>query len=71
MQSVLYYFLGFGAFMLVAGGAIAFVALRNAPEGYEDQSGFVGVTKGDEALLREFERGQRYPTVHGSMDLAA
>ena len=70
MQTVLYYVLGLGAFALVAGGVIAIIALRNAPEGYEDETGFVGITKGDEALLKEFHRGHRYPPVHGSMDPA-
>jgi hypothetical protein len=71
MQSVLFYVLGFGAFTVVSGGVIAFFALRNAPEGFEDETGFVGLTKGDEALLREFGRGERYNPVHGSVDMVA
>lgn len=71
MQSALFYILGLGAFALVAGGVIAFVALRNAPEGFESEEGFVGLTKGDEVLLKQFAQAQHYSTVHGSMDLAA
>ncbi|MGH7944875.1 MAG: hypothetical protein ACREH8_04540 [Opitutaceae bacterium] len=70
MQSVLFYLLGLGAFALIAGGIIAFFALRNAPEGYEDEDGFVGVTKGDEVLLKQFNQEHRYTPAHGSMDLA-
>ena len=70
MQSALYYLVGFAAFALITGGLIAFFALRSAPEGYEDETGFVGVTKGDEILLKQFGHGHRY-TVHGGMDAAA
>ena len=71
MHTALYYLLGLGTFALVAGGVIAFVALRNAPEGYESDEGFVGLTKGDEVLLKQFAQVRNYSTVHGSMDLAA
>ena len=71
MQTALYYILGLGTFALVAGGVIAFVALRNAPEGFEGEEGFVGLTKGDEVLLKQFAHAQNYSAVHGSMDLAA
>lgn len=71
MHSVLFYLLGLGAFALVAGGVIAFFALRNAPEGFEDENGFVGMTKGDEILLKEFHRAPHYSAVHGSMDMVA
>jgi hypothetical protein len=71
MQTVLFYVIGLGAFALVAGGVITFFAIRNAPEGFEGNDGFVGVTKGDEALLKEFANGQHYSAVHGRMDLAA
>ena len=71
MQSVLYYLLGFGAFALVSGGLISFYALRNAPEGFEDTDGFVGQTKGDEVLLKQFNHAHRYTAVHGGMDVAA
>lgn len=72
MQTALFYLLGLGAFALVTGGVIAFFALRNAPEGYEDENGFVGMTKGDEVLLKQFGHQHHYSTsVHGSMDLAA
>jgi hypothetical protein len=71
MQSALYYLVGFAAFALVTGGLIAFFALRSAPEGYEDETGFVGVTKGDEVLLKQFDHGHRYTAVAGRMDVAA
>ena len=70
MHTALYYLLGLGAFVMVVGAIIGVVALRNAPEGYEDEDGFVGVTKGDELLLKQFAEGQNYASVHGSMDLA-
>ena len=71
MQTALFYVIGLGTFALVAGGIIAFFALRNAPEGFEGDEGFVGVTKGDEVLLKEFANRQHYGAIHGSMDLAA
>ena len=71
MHSALYYLLGLGAFALVAGSIITIVALRNAPEGYEDEEGFVGLTKGDEALLKEYATTHSFPTSHGSANLAA
>ena len=70
MQSALFYLIGFGAFVLVAGGIIAAVALRHAPEGFEDEDGFVGLTKGDEVLLKEFG-DHHYSPGHRPMDLAA
>ena len=71
MHSALFYLFGIGAFMMAAGGVIAFVALRNAPEGYEDDDGFVGLTKGDEFLLKQFAQEQQFSAMHGSADLAA
>jgi len=75
MQTAFFYLMGLGAFALVLGGVIAVVALRNAPEGYETDEGFVGLTKGDEVLLKEFAQGRQYSALHGSMghgmDLAA
>ena len=71
MHSVLYYLLGLGAFVTVVGTIIAVYAMRTAPEGYEDAEGFVGVTKGDEVLLAQFQKKNNYSSVHGSMDLAA
>ena len=70
MNSVIFYFLGIGAFVLAAGGIMTFIAVRNAPEGYEDDEGFVGVTKGDEVLLKQFAKEHHYSAVHGPMDLA-
>ena len=71
MNSVLYYILGLGAFVTIAGAVIAVYAVRNAPEGYEDeQEGFVGVTKGDELLLAQYKE-QHFSSVHGPMDVAA
>ena len=70
MHSVLYYLLGLGAFVMIAGAIIAVYAVRNAPEGYEDAEGFVGVTKGDEVLLAQFQKEHQYSSVHGPMDLA-
>jgi hypothetical protein len=69
MNSVLYYILGLGAFVMIAGAVIAVYAVRNAPEGYEDEEGFVGVTKGDEVLLAQFKE-QHFSAVHGPMDVA-
>jgi hypothetical protein len=71
MQSAFYLLLGFGTFVLVVGGIIAAYALHHAPEGYEDEEGFVGQTKGDEILLKEFGHTHHYAGGHGSMDLAA
>ena len=70
MHSVLYYILGLGAFVTIAGAIIAVYAVRTAPEGYEDEGGFVGVTKGDEVLLEQFQKEQHYSSAHGPMDLA-
>ena len=71
MHSAFYLLIGFGTFVLVVGGVIAAYALYHAPEGYEDEEGFIGQTKGDEILLKEFGHGQHYAGGHGSMDLAA
>jgi len=71
MQTALFYVIGLGTFALVAGGVIAFFALRNAPEGFEGDEGFVGLTRGDEALLKEFANARHYSAVHGPMDLVA
>lgn len=71
MQTALFYLLGLGAFSLVLGGVIAFVALRNAPEGFEDEDGFVGLTRGDEVLLKQFGHRQTYSTARDPLDLAA
>jgi hypothetical protein len=54
MQSALFYVVAIGSIILVAGSVITFIALRNAPEGYENEEGFIGITKGDEVLLNEF-----------------
>ena len=70
MNTVLYYALGLGAFVTIAGAVIAVYAMRKAPEGFEDESGFVGVTKGDELLLAQYQKEQHYSSVHGPMDLA-
>ena len=70
MHSVLYYLLGLGAFVTVAGAVIAVYAVRNAPEGYEDAEGFVGVTKGDEVLLAQYQKEHAYSAAHGPMDVA-
>jgi hypothetical protein len=70
MQTVLFYLLGLGAFSVAAGGVIAFFALRDAPEGFEDSTGFVGATRGDEVLLKQFNDERAYSTVHHSLDLA-
>ena len=71
MQTALFYIIGLGTFALVTGGVIAFFALRNAPEGFENEEGFVGQTKGDEVLLKQFANVQHYSAVQGHMDLAA
>jgi hypothetical protein len=71
MQTVLYYLIGLGAFALVTGGIITVFAMRSAPEGFEDETGFVGVTKGDKVLLEQFSRAPHYSPSHGRMDLAA
>jgi hypothetical protein len=54
MNNALFYFLLISGLIVVAGSAIAFVAMRNAPEGFENEEGFIGLTKGDEMLLNEF-----------------
>lgn len=69
MHSLLYYMLGLGAFVTIAGSIIAFFAVRNAPEGFEDETGFVGVTKGDEVLLAQFQKD--FASVHASAHAAA
>jgi hypothetical protein len=68
---VFFYLIGLGAFVLVTGGVIAVVALRSAPEGFEDEDGFVGLTKGDEVLLKQFGHERHYSSVPRSIDLAA
>ncbi|WP_414660813.1 hypothetical protein [Horticoccus sp. 23ND18S-11] len=54
MHSALFYIVSLVSLMVVAGSVIAFHAIRTAPEGYEGEDGFVGLTKGDERLLNEF-----------------
>ena len=54
MHSALFYVLSLTSLIVVAGSVIAFFAIRNAPEGYENEEGFVGLTKGDELLLSQF-----------------
>jgi len=54
MQTAIFYLLAIGSLILVAGSVIAFFAFRNAPEGFEGEEGFIGVTKGDEVLLDQF-----------------
>ena len=71
MHTALYYLLGLGAFVLVAGAVIAVHAMRNAPEGFEDEDGFVGVTKGDELLLQQFAKEHQFAALDGPADLAA
>jgi hypothetical protein len=70
MHSALVYLLIITAIVVVVGGIIAVVALRNAPEGYEDENGFTGLTRGDEVLLNEFAQ-QRYAFAHARQPLAA
>jgi hypothetical protein len=70
MHPALVYLLVIVAIMVVVGGIIAVVGLRNAPEGYEDEFGFTGLTKGDEVLLNEFAQ-QRYAFAHAQAALAA
>jgi hypothetical protein len=70
MHSALFYFLAIFGVIVVAGGVIAFFALRHAPDGFEDEDGFTGITKGDEMLLNEFAQ-QRYPSTHSSAGLGA
>ena len=72
MHPALFYLLGLGAVVLVAGAIIAVVAMRTAPEGFEDEDGFVGITKGDELLLKEFAKEQQqFASLPGSVDVAA
>jgi hypothetical protein len=72
MHSVLFYFLVIGSLILVAGSVITVVAMRNAPEGYENEEGFVGLTKGDERLLSEFAQFRQQAMAHvGHRQVAA
>jgi hypothetical protein len=71
MNTTLVYLLIIAGLIMIAGGVIAFVALRNAPEGFEDETGFVGATKGDEALLDEFAAQRRYAAMHSHTGMAA
>ncbi len=61
MNSTFYYAVVLSGLILAVGSLIMVVALRNAPEGFEGEDGFVGLTKGDEQLLGEFAafRSQR------------
>ncbi len=61
MNSTLYYVVVLSGLILAVGSLIMVVALRNAPEGFEGEDGFVGLTKGDQQLLGEFAafRSQR------------
>jgi hypothetical protein len=70
MHTTLAYFLVIFAIMIAIGGIVVVVALRNAPEGFEDENGFTGLTKGDEVLLNEFAH-QRYAFAHAQQPLAA
>ena len=70
MNTTLVYFLIIFATMVAIGGIIAVAAFRNAPEGFEDENGFTGLTKGDEVLLNEFAH-QRYAFAHAQAPLAA
>ncbi len=54
MSNALFYFLSISGIVVVAGSVVAYVAMRNAPEGYESDEGFIGLTKGDEVLLNQF-----------------
>ena len=61
MHTILSYLLVVTAIIIVTGGIVAFVAIRNAPEGYEDENGFTGITKGDEVLLNEYAKNVKTP----------
>ena len=65
MHSALFYVLAIASLILVAGSAITFVALRTAPEGFENEEGFVGLTKGDERLLNEFAEFRQQALTNG------
>lgn len=54
MSNVLFYSLVIFGLILVAGSVITIFAMRTAPEGFENEEGFIGLTKGDEVLLNEF-----------------
>jgi hypothetical protein len=72
MHSALYYFLVIASIILVAGSVITVIALCNAPEGYENEEGFVGITKGDERLLNEYASFRQQMTgSHGQSAMAA
>ena len=71
MHSALFYLVGLTLFALVVGGVVTFVALRNAPEGFEGEDGFVGVTRGDELLLKEYEARQQYASAHPESGMPA
>lgn len=64
MNTTLVYLLIIAGLVMVAGGVIAFVAMRNAPEGFENEEGFIGATKGDAMLLNEFAAQRRHADIH-------
>lgn len=54
MNNALFYLLVLAGLVVVAGCVITYVAMRQAPEGFENEEGFIGLTKGDEVLLNQF-----------------
>jgi hypothetical protein len=65
MHSALYYLLAIASLILVAGSVTTVVALFTAPEGYENDEGFVGLTTGDERLLSEYAAFRQQLLAHG------
>lgn len=71
MSNTLFYLLITSGIVVVVGLVVLFFAMRNAPEGFENQEeGFVGLTKGDEMLLNEFA-AQRAALLNAGMHAAA
>ena len=70
MNNAFFYLLIVAGLIVAAGGVVMFFALRNAPEGFEGEEGFIGLTKGDEVLLNEFA-AQRAALLAAPMPTAA
>lgn len=70
MNNALFYVLIVAGIVVAAGGVITFFAMRNAPEGFENEEGFIGLTKGDEVLLNQFA-AQRAALLAGAVPTAA
>ena len=64
MHSAFYYLTVTASAIFVVGSIITVVAMVNAPEGFEGEDGFIGLTRGDEQLLNEFAAFRQQALAH-------